>query len=286
MAHFVPVYEALEVAFRSLGGRREGGDDGGGSEGEEARGEKELRGLCMGGLERAGRLRDDVEEILSRGGSGPAVHFAQGSRVEAFADRVCAAAAAEPRLLLAYAWVLYMALFSGGRYIRSRLRGAGAGFWNGGGGGDAGWGDGEGRVWPDGRGGGVDRWLRFWTFEGGEDGEDLKAEFKARFAAVEGTLTEAEKEAVVREAVVVMRLMDGLVVEICDAVGTGVAAPVAGWAVGGERVGGRGDEGAGVRWLLLKHVLPMGLVELIAAGVRSAVGVGMAGWVFWNARAK
>ena len=286
MAHFVPVYEALEVAFRSLGGRREGGDDGGGSEGEEARGGKGLRGLCMGGLERAGRLRDDVEEILSRGESGPAVRFAQGSRVEAFADRVRAAAAAEPRLLLAYAWVLYMALFSGGRYIRSRLRGAGAGFWNGGGGGDAGWGDGEGRVGGDGGGGGVDRWLGFWTFEGGEDGEDLKAEFKARFAAVEGTLTEAEKEEVVREAVVVMRLMDGLVVEICEAAGTGVAVPAAGWPSGDGRVGGRGDEGTGVRWLLLKHVLPMGLVELMAAGARSAVGVGMGGRVFWNARAK
>ena len=179
-------------------------------------------------------------------------------------------------LLLAYVWVLYMALFSGGRYIRARLRQAGAGFW----------GEGERRMGNDDeKGDAVDRCLGFWTFEGEEDGEDFKVEFKARFASVEGMLTEVEKEEVVQEAVFIMHSITAVVVEISEAVGTDVSMAAAGRAVDDERMDGRADDEPSMRWLLLKHVLPMGMVELLAAGARSAVSVGMLPSL-WTARAK
>lgn len=64
------------------------------------------------------------------------------------------------------------------------------------------------------KGDAVDGYLGFWTFEGDEDGEDLEAEFKARFASVEDILTEAEKEEVVQEAVFIMQSITEVVVEI------------------------------------------------------------------------
>ena len=132
----------------------------------------------------------------------------------------------------------------------------------------------------------VDLYLGFWTFEGEEDGEDLKAEFKARFAAVEATLTEAEKEEVVQESVFVMQSMIGVVEEISGVVSAGVSVPaVLGRRVDDERMNGQEDFEPSMRWLLLKHILPMGVVELIAAAARSVVSVRMAPF-FWSARAK
>ena len=278
----MPVYEAFELALR--------GEDGGGRE------VRVLEGLYVRGLERGGRLRADVETILQspramcrrlRPGGRRAVgvelelelEVERRPRLEAFTHHVRAAAAARPHLLLAYAWVLYMALFSGGRYIRGRLRRAGVGFWNGWGGGG---GCGGGMVGDDGdddeKGDVVDRYLGFWTFEGEEDGEDLKAEFKERFAAVEGMLTEGEREEVVREAVFVMRSVTEVVVEISEVLGRGVS-------VADVEMGGKEDDEPSMRWLLLKHVLPMGMVELIAAGAETAVSVGIVP-SFWSARAE
>ena len=280
MAHLLPIYEAFEGPFRSLA--VPGGDDEG--SGEEAAEEvvKGLRGLYARGLERGARLTGDVETVLRRSGRG--VDPGRRPRLEAFTERIRAAVPGRPHLLLAYTWVLYLALFSGGRYIRAGLRGAGAGFWHRGveGGSEGGF-LGTGLA-GEGRGGGVDGCLGFWTFEGEADGEDLKAGFKAGFAAVEGTLTEVEKEEVVREAVFIMQSMTGVVVEISEVVGTGNPVAAGQWV--DQRLDGRKDEDEpSMRWLLLKHVLPMGMVELIAAGARSAISVGMVP-SFWSAGAE
>lgn len=312
------------------GGREERGERGGEEEEEDEEEEEEegevakaLQGIYIHSLERAPRLRNDIQHISSSTmrreakfrptalsicskSESESESQPRRPRLEAFTHHI---RAVKPHLLLAYSWVLYMALFSGGRYIRATLRGAGVGFWGGrrvhegqklggssyhGGKGrlkDEGEGEGEGDGEDEDEGKGhvdvdvVDRYLGFWTFEGDEDGEDIKAEFKARFADVEGTLTEGEREEVVKEAVFIMQSMIGVVGEISEVLGTG-ASSVAGQPVGnGERTVRKEDEEPSMRWLLLKHVLPMGMVELIAAGARSAVGVGM-GPSFWSARTK
>lgn len=282
MAHLLPIYEAFEGPFRSLVGA--GGDDEGGGEEEGEEVVKGLRGMYARGLERGGRLTGDVETVLRLRLRGRGVDLGRRPRLEAFTDRIRTAVPGRPHLLLAYTWVLYLALFSGGRYIRAGLRGAGAGFWHRGveGGSDGGYL--EKGLAGEGREGGVDGCLGFWTFEGEADGEDLKAGFKARFAAVEGTLTEAEKEEVVREAVFIMQSMAGVVVEISEVIGTGNPVAAGQWV--DQRLDGRKDEDEpSMRWLLLKHILPMGMVELIAAGARSAISVGMVP-SFWSARAE
>lgn len=240
-------------------------------------------GLCVRGLERGARGRGDVERILGVRGAGIGdleveTELGLGKRpcLRAFTEHIRAEVPGKKHLLLAYTWVLYMALFSGGRYIRARLRGAGVGFWRGGD---------EGGM-DDGKGDGVDRFLGFWTFEGSEDGEDIKAEFKSRFAAVEGTLTEGEREEVVQEAVFIMRSMIELVMEISEVVGKGMSVTAAaGQPADDERIGGEDVDEPSMRWLLLKHVLPMGMVELMAAGARTVVSVGI-GSSLWSARAK
>ena len=89
-----------------------------------------------------------------------------------------------------------------------------------------------------------------------------------------------------QEAGFVMQSMIGVVVETCEMFGTGLSEGAAGGrTVHDETVDGRAHDEPSMRWLLLKHVLPMGMVELIAAGARSAASVGM-GTSFWSARAK
>lgn len=271
--------------------------------GEDSDGEEEgqvvvmvkegLEGVYMRGLERAGRLKGDVERVLGKERKlGRTMVLEDGGKWQrprsmAFAAHIHTSVEGRPHLLLAYTWVLYMALFSGGRYIRSRLRQAGSGFWN-----RRVEGESEGsyrrRMEDNEKEDAVDGYLGFWTFEGDEDGENLKAEFKQRFATIEANLTEAEKEEVVQGAVSIMQSITGVVVEISEVVGTGLPAAT-GFIAAGQRVDGGVDgrerDEPSMRWLLLKHVLPMGMVELIAAGARTAVSVGT-GHSFWSPRAR
>lgn len=299
MARFLPVYEAFERGVRGLG--LPGCDDGDGDGEEEEVVVNGLRRMYMKEMERTERLRGDVERILGNGKGwrtvreqGQPMLLENGQELQRpllleFVAHIHASVEGEPHLLLAYTWVLYMALFSGGRYIRSRLRQAGIGFWERRVEGEKDKGSYGGRRMANSeKGDAVDAYLGFWTFEGDEDGEDLKAEFKARFASVEDILTEAEKGEVVQEAVFIMQSITEVVVEIGEVVGTSKSAAAGLFAAelrADWRVDGREEDEPSMRWLLLKHVLPMGMVELIAAGARSAVSAGMVP-LFWSARAR
>jgi hypothetical protein len=98
-----------------------------------------------------------------------------------------------PHVLLAYAWVLYMALFSGGRIIRATLESAGTqGFWAT----DTSDDSATKQKQTDHDHGP----LEFFRFPTPEDGEDLKHEFKQRLADLGPLLTQSEREEIVREA--------------------------------------------------------------------------------------
>lgn len=93
-----------------------------------------------------------------------------------------------PHVLLAYSWVMYMATFSGGRWIRQQLGDAGADFW---------------RIPLALRSQLKDKvtpGVSFLCFDGDRDGEDIKIEFKARLAKADELLTPEEKEEVLDEA--------------------------------------------------------------------------------------
>ena len=157
-----------------------------------------------------------------------------------------------------------MALFSGGRYIRSTLHRAGQDFW----------------IGPSSeKTHELNDMLSFWAFDGEQDGEDIKADLKRRFAETEAWLSEEQKEEVVREGVFIMETMCDVVQEIALVVGRVGAAGDGGevvlekeerWQVQCERSVQQKDETA-MEWLLMKHVLPMGMVELITGAVGMVV---------------
>lgn len=95
----------------------------------------------------------------------------------------------KPHTLVAYAWVMYMAIFSGGRWIRQELENAGPEFWAGN---CAAVDADQNQVETLGR--------SFLCFEGEQDGEDIKATFKAGLAEGETLLTTEERRDIVDAA--------------------------------------------------------------------------------------
>ncbi|KAK1030539.1 hypothetical protein LTR33_017079, partial [Friedmanniomyces endolithicus] len=120
-----------------------------------------LANLRPRGLERTQRLRSDLRRL------GCSTAPALGRREPAQTGRL----SGRPHTLIAYAWVMYMAIFSGGRWICQQLAHAGPEFE-----------------------------LSFLSFDGDEDGEDLKRGFKAGLARAEELLSPQERQEVVEEA--------------------------------------------------------------------------------------
>ena len=134
---------------------------------------------------------------------------------------------------------MYMALFNGGRWIRAQLLTAR----------DSAWRKGSDRLGTDSATG-----LSFWHFPGNEDGEDLKNAFKLRLAAVEGLLTLVERQDIVGEAQQIFQHLALLVGELDEMVA------VRQWQAHAAT--------APLPKLLAKHVLPLGMVELLGAFLR------------------
>ncbi|KAL1303803.1 hypothetical protein AAFC00_000266 [Neodothiora populina] len=98
--------------------------------------------------------------------------------------------AAKPHVLVAYAWIMYMAIFSGGRWMRQQFVRAGPSFWDAGENHGASFGSPQTPV-PG---------FSLFYFEGEEDGQDIKADFKARLELAERLLSAQERSDIVSEA--------------------------------------------------------------------------------------
>ncbi len=122
-------------------------------------------------------------------------------QLQAFLTHTQTSMAQRPHVLLAYAWILYMALFSGGRWIRAQLQGAGNDFW------------GDTTSMP--KSASDHPGFSFLYFPGDEDGEDIKREFRASLAEVETLLTPKERDDVVAESLHIFRFCI-LLVEALD----------------------------------------------------------------------
>ncbi|KAK8001953.1 hypothetical protein PG991_014175 [Apiospora marii] len=160
---------------------------------------------------------------------------AESSVLAAFLQRIRHSVRARPHVLLAYAWVLYMALFSGGRFIRASLAQVEPSFWN----------ANSLSLNPE-------LPLRFFTFDTPQDGDEIKASFKERFTQSSGSLlTEGEKADVVEEAKKIFEFMIEVVGEldgVCDSgSGTGAAGPDAKAEEGGGGIMSRMSKLLGLR---------------------------------------
>ncbi|QSZ37238.1 hypothetical protein DSL72_009332 [Monilinia vaccinii-corymbosi] len=200
-----------------------------------------LSHLLLPGLLRAARLKADICTL-----TGTPDHkieeqlrtVSENGRLAEFIAHTKQSVQTNSHVLLAYAWVLYMALFSGGRYLRASLKAAGGSedFW-----------DRESspvrpyeatrapnptlppsrapfeeEVRPSARRqkraecshAMTKKGLQFFDFIGDEDGEDIKREFKRRIAEAEVLLTDGEKADIIKEAQAIFSFMIMMVSEL------------------------------------------------------------------------
>ncbi|KAF2967857.1 hypothetical protein GQX73_g5666 [Xylaria multiplex] len=170
-----------------------------------------LTNLYFEGLQRSQALQQDLISLTCWSDRTLAEQLNNASRspilsdflthIETFVEK-------SPHVLLAYAWVLYMALFSGGRFIRASLENIYPAFWI----------PASAQqptpatlanfaitaVQP----------LSFFQFNTREGGDDLKREFKKRLLESEGNLTTLEREEVIGEARCIFEYMIRLVGEL------------------------------------------------------------------------
>jgi hypothetical protein len=180
--------------------------------------------LQVEGLLRSERLRADIRTvsgISEQDVEEELLGISQNGNVSNFIAHTTRSVNANPHVLLAYGWVLYMALFAGGRHLRASLQNAGSDFWK----------ISRGvsplqqskdRTAPDSIEGG--KWeseghaprqtqgLEFFHFPGEEDGEDIKRNFKRCFTEAEALLSDREEDDIVCEA----RHIFAFLVELID----------------------------------------------------------------------
>lgn len=177
--------------------------------------------LYMPDLERSSRLQDDIS-FFHR---SDAVFVSKNQEEEPgllspivapFISHIEQVVGAKPHVQIAYTWVFYMALFSGGRYIRAKLRSAGEDFWA-----SAGLTKSDGEFAEELGKGTVG--LSFWEFSGTSDGKDMKADFQSRIQDLEASLTLEERQEIVNEAMDIMVKVIDIVKDIKQTVSSGLA---------------------------------------------------------------
>ena len=170
-----------------------------------------LQTLRPKGLVRSGRLKKDLQYLSGLHPTDFDVMLSQypGDQVADFCAHIRRRVGSRPHVLVAYAWCFYMAVFSGGRWIRGELVKAGNDFWT----------KGE----QDDEKGGAEQGLSFWSFPGDHDGLDIKEAFKSRLRSAEALFTPEERMDIVEEAKIIFKLSANLVHELDEQLGTDLA---------------------------------------------------------------
>ncbi|KAF1815659.1 heme oxygenase-like protein [Eremomyces bilateralis CBS 781.70] len=169
-----------------------------------------LSHLLPVGLHRTPTLQADLAYLLNIQPIDLSVSLSAypSPAVQNICQRIRRVANEKPHVLLAYAWTFYLAIFSGGRWIRSQLVASGPGFW----GADF---DGESHPETDEKPCAQEtKGLGLWCFEGGQDGEDIRAGFKSQFECIGNMLSEEQRVEVLEEAEVVFKACEDIVTEL------------------------------------------------------------------------
>lgn len=171
-----------------------------------------LQHLRPKGLARSARIKRDLQYLSGLHPTDFDVMLSQypGEKVAEFCAHIRKSVGHKPHVLIAYAWCFYMAVFSGGRWIRGELVKAGPDFWASGA--DAGSRDPGATL--------TEKGLSLWSFPGTHDGEDIKAAFKERLLEAELLFTPDERVDVIEEAKTIFKLCAGLVHELDGMLGT------------------------------------------------------------------
>lgn len=186
---------------------------------------KILSDLHLPDLRRSARLEADIRQLT--GWSAEAVHdnvqrASASMPLADFVKHIRRSIDLRPHVLMAYTYILYMALFAGGRFIRDTLRAGGEEFWS------------TGVTASLHGNASVDRSsntqeeitdeqdasedtafpLRFFQFSTDSDGEDLKMLYKQQFVDSGFQLSGPERDDIVREAVCIFEHMILLVQQL------------------------------------------------------------------------
>ena len=142
-------------------------------------------------LARSDRLEEDLSLLLDapRSEIADRIRHPVSQRTCDFVNHIRDVARNRPHALIAYSWVLYMALFNGGRWIREQLTTAR----------DISWfplSESAVELSPEDNSTG----LSFWYFDSDEDGDDIKADFSARLSEVGSMFSTDQKEDIIDEA--------------------------------------------------------------------------------------
>lgn len=180
-----------------------------------------LRNLYVPGLSRSEALKSDLRQLT--GWSTEEVeeqlqHISSTGALQKFTAIIQQSIRDKPHVLVAYTYILYMALFAGGRFIRASLESAGDEFW-----------DRRASLPPLLANTGTQQGstfvslpaqaqysssqfpLNFFHFNTPRDGEDIKEEFKQHLSDAESMLTRLEIDDMVHEAVVIFEEMHAVV---------------------------------------------------------------------------
>ncbi|KAL8937449.1 MAG: hypothetical protein Q9216_004413 [Gyalolechia sp. 2 TL-2023] len=193
LSHFYPVYLVFEAFFQEYLI----------SDVLSPRIANVLKRLHLPGLERTSALERDIKLLLPASSGGPEAGTVPC--LETFKGHAQLSLSRKPHLLFAYTWIFYMALFSGGRYIRSKVRAGLASSI-------------ASLPSADAEFEAAHTGLSFWDFPGELDGEDLKREYKDRVAVLSTELTEEERVDVVAEGISIMTHLIDVVHEIGEIV--------------------------------------------------------------------
>lgn len=183
LAAFAQIFFAFEDVWQEATARPE---TDGSSDARAAQLRLLLANLRPDGLARTLRLESDLERIAQR--CSIDVRLRSIAPQQTIAHTMQRSTCAQPHLLVAYAWVMYMAIFSGGRWIRQQLDDAGTDFWSG---------QQQHMSLKPPSGQVAMTGLTFLSFHDGNDGEDLKAVFKERLAGIDALLSSKEREDIV-----------------------------------------------------------------------------------------
>ena len=178
-----------------------------------------LRDLRPSGLARSAHIKADLESLTGLSDTDISVLLATypGDKVAEYCAHIRSVVSKKPHTLVAYAWCFYMAVFSGGRWIRSELLKAPRDFWVAART-DAEQGDGASQRLLSEAG------LSLWHFDGEYDGEDIKSDFKLRLAEAEAFFTPEERVDVIEEAKQIFVRSALLVQELDEKLGTDLDA--------------------------------------------------------------
>jgi heme oxygenase len=181
LAAFAQIYLAFEHAFDTLERSQDAADNE--QKPTDTVHQREIKAwlstLRPASLKRSSRLKRDLQYLPELDRSA----FADLD--DELTSHILSLAAAKPHTLVAYTWVMYMAIFSGGRWIRSQLASAEPEFWTA----HTNAGPALAEKTPLGMPG-----FSFLSFDGEQDGEDIKVEYKKRLAEGENLLSAEERE--------------------------------------------------------------------------------------------